>query len=69
MTEPLNQYKAIIERDFKGIGEPIPQGFAITYNQETQLVKAFLDGDSYARLKETQDDIVSQWDSGKWKDK
>jgi hypothetical protein len=64
-----DKYKSIIERDFKGIGEPIPQGFAITYNEETQLVKAFLDIESYGRLAEHLDVIITQWNGKEWEGK
>jgi hypothetical protein len=62
----VDHYKQIVERDFKARGEPIPNGFAITYNEETQLVKVFLNTESYTRLREAQDEIVSQWKDGKW---
>lgn len=62
----VDHYKAIIEQDFKKRGEPVPQGFAITYNEETQLVKAFLDTASYGSLKEPDDVIMAQWKDGKW---
>jgi hypothetical protein len=65
----IDKYKSIIERDFNGIGEPIPEGFALTYNEENQLVKAFLDPESYGRLAEPMDVIISQWNDGKWEDK
>jgi hypothetical protein len=65
----IDKYKAIIERDFKGIGEPIPQGFAITYNEETQLVKAFLDAESYRNLKEPEDVVYSHWNGKEWEGK
>ena len=64
----LDHYKSIIERDFKALGDPIPEGFCLTYNEETQLVKAFLDADSFSRLREPLDVVMSQWKDGKWTD-
>jgi hypothetical protein len=65
----LAHYKEIVEQDFTRQGYPIPDGFAITYNAETQLVKVFLNGESYNNLKEPDDLIMSQWQNGKWEDK
>lgn len=65
----ITHYKQIIERDFKGIGEPIPEGFCLTYNEEIQLVKAFLDAESYGNLAEPGDVIISQWLNNNWEDK
>lgn len=65
----LDHYKTIVERDFKNQGMPLPDGFAITYNEETQLVKVFLDGDSYKSMAKPLDVIVSRWSNGKWEDR
>jgi hypothetical protein len=65
----LTHYKQIVEQDFNKRGEPIPEGFAITYNEETQLVKVFLDADSFSSLKDPQDVIMAQWNGKEWEDK
>jgi hypothetical protein len=65
----LDHYKQIVECEFKARGEIVPEGFAITYNQESQLVKVFLNGESYGSLAEQQDVIISSWNDGKWEDK
>lgn len=69
MTHDLNYHKGFVERRFKDQNEPIPEGCCITYNSETELVKVFLDGESYGSLADKEDVILTEWLNNSWKDK